>query len=271
VWKQLADFRHYGERQRTEFTFKQRVTFAAASAATRMLLRMWTDTCRWDVGDARLRDDLLQGRTQAIFLMWHNRMPAFFPWIESLSRRDPSFRLCSIISGSHDGEFLARPIRETGGGIVRGSSTHDALAALRVAVAAAQAGSNVATVGDGPVGPRYRLKPGPVLLSKAAGLPVIPVTWACDRVFQLHRSWDQLMLPLPRSRIEFRFGKPHQVTPDAGAREIATARRALEHDLNELTAWADAETRIAIQFPKPKPGETLKRKRKVELAGRHFV
>lgn len=270
AWTKLSNYRHYGDRERSEFTLKERLLFGAVSAATRMMLRAWTDTCRWEVGDRALRDDLLHGRVKAIFLMWHNRMPAFFPWLESLSRRDSGFRVCSLISGSKDGELLARAIRETGGSIVRGSSSQDAMAALRVAVSAAQSGSSIATVGDGPLGPRYGLKPGPILLAKATGLPVIPVTWAGSGVFQLHRTWDQMMLPLPRTRIEFKFGRPYHVPPDADAREIATARRALEASLNELTNWADANTRVAIQFPRPKPNEVLKRKRKIVLEGRHF-
>jgi hypothetical protein len=79
-----------------------------------------------------------------------------------------------------------------------------------------------------------------------------------------------LMLPLPFSRIEFRFGEPYHVAADADARAIATARRELERRMDALTEWADANTGVAIQFPKPKENETLKRKRDVVLAGRHF-
>ena len=268
VWRELMNFRHYGERSRSDFSPGQRLMFAGVSAATRLFLRVWTDTCRWDVGDTVLRDDLLQGRRLVIFLMWHNRMPAFFPWLESLSRRDPAFRVSSLISGSKDGEFLARAIRETGGSQIRGSSSRGAAAALLVATQVARLGNNIATVGDGPLGPRYLLKPGAVMIAKATGMPVIPVTWACSRVFQLHRTWDQLMIPLPFSRITFRFGRPRYVPADADADAIAAARQSLESELNALTAWADANTGVAIQFPRPKPGEMLKRK-KAKLTGRH--
>jgi lysophospholipid acyltransferase (LPLAT)-like uncharacterized protein len=268
-WAEMARIRKYGEREPGEFSITQRLLFAATSAAARLFVRASTDTCHWQGVEPGLRQDLLLGRTHVIFLVWHNRVPAFFPWLASLSRRDWRFRCDAMVSGSKDGELLARPIRESGGVVIRGSSSKDATAALRGAVEAAAEGANIATVGDGPRGPRYRLKPGPVLIAKATGLPVVPVTWVGSRVLQLHRSWDQLMLPLPFSRIEFRFGEPYQVAADADARGIATARRELEKRMGALTEWADANTRVAIQFPKPKPGEVLRRRPEIELAGRH--
>ena len=268
-WREMARIRKYGERMPGEFSLKQRALFALSSAAARLFVRLSTDTCRWQGVEPALRQDLLLGRTRVIFLVWHNRVPAFFPWLASLSRRDWRYRCDAMVSGSKDGELLARPIRECGGVVIRGSSSKDATAALRGAVEAAAEGANIATVGDGPRGPRYKLKPGPVLIAKATGLPIVPVTWAGNRVFQLHRSWDQMMLPLPFSRIEFRFGEPYQVPADADARAIATARRELERRMDALTEWADGNTRVAIQFPRPKPGEVLKRRPEIELAGRH--
>ena len=103
------------------------------------------------------------------------------------------------------------------------------------------------------------------MLAKATGVPILPVTWACNRTFQLHRSWDQLMAPLPFSTIRMRFGEPLHVPEDANAREVVTLRRELESRLAALTEWADANTRIAWQLPKPKAGEILKRRPQIEL------
>ena len=136
---------------------------------------------------------------------------------------------------------------------------------MRGAIQAVEDGANIATVGDGPRGPRYRLKPGVVMLAKATGVPIIPVTWACNRTFQLHRSWDQLMVPLPFSTIRFRFDTPVHVPTDADARAVVEARRNLESRLQVLTDWADGNTRVTLQLPKPKPGEILKRRPPIDL------
>lgn len=270
-WYEWLSFRHYGQRRRADFTLKERLGFGAASAVARLCVRVWTDTCRWESdGDRAFRQDLLLCRRNFIFVLWHNRVPAFFAYLDAIARRDPRFRADSIVSASKDGEFLARPIRENGGMVIRGSSSRDAARALRGGVAAASQGANIATVGDGPRGPRYRLKPGCLMLAKATGLPIVPLTWAGSSVAQLHRSWDQLMLPLPFSRLQFRFGEPLTVPQDADARAIARARRELEQRLQALTDWADANTRVSLQIPKPKPGELLKRRPHIDLEGRHF-
>jgi lysophospholipid acyltransferase (LPLAT)-like uncharacterized protein len=174
-----------------------------------------------------------------------------------------------IVSSSRDGELLARPMRETGGLDIRGSSSRDAAVALRQAIEAARAGTAIATVGDGPRGPRYELKPGPIMLAKATGMPIVPCTWACTRAMQLHRSWDQMMIPLPFSSIHVRYGEPVHVPPDAGNAEISDLRRDLEQRLMRLTDWADANTRIAWQLPKPRAGEAIKRRRAMPGAALH--
>ena len=264
-------FRHYGERDPSEFTLREKLTYGLASGAARMTLRLWTDTCRWHVeGDTDIRRHVLLDRECFIFLCWHNRVPGFFAYLDSLSRRRQDIRVDSIVSASKDGEFLARPIRENGGYVIRGSSSRDAAKALRDSIAAANEGASIATVGDGPRGPRYKLKPGALMLAKATGLPIVPVTWTCNRAAQLHRSWDQLILPLPFSTIHMRFGEHFHIPPDAGPREIARARRELEQRLQDMTDWADNGTRISRQIPRPKPGEILKRRTQIELEGRHI-
>lgn len=266
AWKKWLRFRRFGNAAPGDFSLKQRLTYAGVAALGRLFARTCFDTCHWKVeGDKAFLDGFQQGRRPYIFLMWHNRLPAFFVWAGRFQLRNPRFRMDSIVSSSKDGEFLARIIRENGGGVVRGSSSRDAAQAVRGAIQAIEEGANIATVGDGPRGPRYRLKPGTVMLAKATGAPIIPVTWACNRAFQLHRSWDQLMVPLPFSTIRFRFDAPVEVPADADARAIVEVRRLLESRLKVLTDWADAHTRVAIQLPKPKPGEILKRRPLIEL------
>lgn len=271
AWRTFQRQRRYGFRDPGEFSLAEKLKFGLSSATARLLMRATIYSCKWEhEGYTGFREDLLRGRSQCIFLLWHNRVPAFFAYLTSLSIRNSNFRTDSIVSASHDGEILARPIRELGGVDIRGSSSRDAARALRAAVQNAKAGANIATVGDGPRGPRYKLKPGPIMLAKETGLPIVLMTWAGSGVLQLHRSWDQLMIPLPRSTIRTRFSEPVYVAATATPREVARARRDLEQQLTAMTQWADAETRVRVQLPKPKPGEVLKRRPKIELAGRHF-
>lgn len=271
AWDEYHRWRRYGVADRADFSVKQRFGFAAASYAARAYTRVISATCTVrSEGDESFRANVMRatGADNAVWVLWHNRLAQFVAYCESTARVTPRLSIASIVSASRDGELLARPIREMGGAEVRGSSSVGGAVALRDALAAVRAGMFIATVGDGPLGPRYELKPGPILLAKAAGVPIIPVTCSCSRVLQLHRAWDQMMVPLPFSRITVRFGEPMNVPADAGQGEISALRRELEQRLARLTEWADNETRVVWQLPRPKPGEVLKRRKRQIIAAR---
>lgn len=271
AWQVLRRWRKFGDENPRSFSLAERIKFAGVSGLTRIALLALGSTIRQSAtGDEAIREDLLYSRKGALFVSWHNRLPGALTYHDLYGRRSVSYRLETIVSASRDGELLARMIRESGGGVIRGSSSREGVAALKQAIDRLREGFNLFTIGDGPRGPRYEMKPGPILLAKMSGLPIYPFTWAASRVAQLHRSWDQLMVPLPFARVEYRFGQPMQVGADAGPREIATARRELERRLNELTRWADANTYVALQIPKPKPGEVLKRRERQKIDTRRL-
>jgi lysophospholipid acyltransferase (LPLAT)-like uncharacterized protein len=259
-WAQYMRWRRYGVNP--PLTLKRRVVAALVSVTSRAFFRITALTCRVRItGDEAFRADKLMGKRGAIFVMWHNRLSMFAAYDATSALRNPDYRMFSLISASDDGELLARTVREGGGYEIRGSSSRGGAEALREAIKVGGAGANVSTVGDGPRGPRYKLKPGPLLMARATGLPVIPVSWSCTRAFQLHRSWDQMLFPLPRSTIELRFGEPMRVPHDASAEDLESLKQDMQTRLDVLTEWADRNTRVAIQFPKPRPGEILKRRK----------
>ena len=265
-WQSLRRWRKFGDRRPSEFALLARLKFAAVSGAARGILRVLGATLRVTAqGDEHLREDLLYGRTHALFVSWHNRLPGALTYHDLFGRRRTGYALQTIVSASDDGEYLARMIRESGGLVIRGSSNRQAAVALRAAAAQLGSGCNLFTVGDGPRGPRYVLKPGPLWLARETGLPIYPFSWSGTRVAQFHRAWDQMMIPLPFSRVHYRFGAPLTVPRDASDEELADLRRGLESRLAQLTTWADSATRVTLQIPKPKRGESLKRRQQAPL------
>lgn len=259
-WQVLRNWRNSGDGA-VALRWHERLMYAAASRAARVYSRLIHDTCRWECEGDDWRQAVTHDRHAVILLSWHNRMPAVWPWCETLSRRDTIIRMITLVSASKDGEFLARPIREQGGIVARGSSSRGGISALKDVVDFARSGASINTVGDGPRGPRYELKPGPIMMASATGLPIIPLSWSCGRTGQLHRSWDQMLFPLPFSTVRMRFGQPVHVPPDADTATIAEYRRIVELRLHALTEWADSDTRVVWQIPKPKRGEVLKRRK----------
>ena len=109
-------------------------------------------------------------------------------------------------SNSYDGEYMGRIIRKFGFVAVKGSSSRNAVRALLGLRRALEEGWTVAFTLDGPRGPRYKVKPGPVALARSSGVPLTMFHMAVDRAWVLN-TWDRLMIPKPFSRVLMRFGK----------------------------------------------------------------
>jgi hypothetical protein len=107
------------------------------------------------------------------------------------------------VSASKDGAWLAAFFKLVGIEAVRGSSSHRGVAALRELIAAVQAGMDVAITPDGPRGPRYTVKQGPVLVARRAGAPLLLASCKFHSAWRL-KSWDGFYLPKPFSKITLR-------------------------------------------------------------------
>ena len=183
--------------------------------------------------------ELARERRPTVLVVWHHQL-FLASWLvhRELVRR--GVPIVALISRSRDGTLGSELGRLLGGEIVRGSTSHGGGAALRQLLRAAAAGRVPLLVPDGPRGPALSCKPGAVALAALGGLSVLPFALMVDRAWRL-RSWDRLVVPKPFARLTAVIGARHTVPAslDAGGRELV--RRALESELNRLTASA-AET-----------------------------
>jgi lysophospholipid acyltransferase (LPLAT)-like uncharacterized protein len=173
-----------------------------------------------------------------IFPFWH-RCVLPSTWI--FRKRN----LAVLTSRSLDGEYIARVIRRFGFVPVRGSSSRGGqrgLLEMRDLIANRQ---GVAFTIDGPRGPRYVAKKGPVSLARMTGVPITPFYVALDRAVVLN-TWDGLMIPKPFSRALIRVGKKIFVPSDADD-------SAIEHYFAEMQASLERVTEFAqAQFSSPR-------------------
>ncbi|MCC6574913.1 MAG: lysophospholipid acyltransferase family protein [Planctomycetes bacterium] len=268
AWDEIDAWRRTGGNSRLAFSLKERLMVGAASLLFRFTGRLVWTTTRWEVDDpVDVCGDMLSGRKNYILACWHNRLIGVTLFLgNTVCRRNFNARVGPMVSESLDGEMIARCVRDLGGENVRGSSSRRGAEALRDGIEEVRRGLNIVVTADGPKGPRYELKPGVVMLAKLSGAPIVPVMWSCDHTAQFHRSWDQLLVPLPRARLNFRLGEPFTVPADADARGIARARRELEAQMGQMTRDADLKTAITWQIPKPKAGERLKKRKVITVA-----
>ena len=211
----------------------QRVQFALISWVVALVLRLIGCTLRptitFEPGSLQGLDEINPG----IYPFWHR---CVFPAAWLFRNR----QLGVITSQSRDGEYIARVIRRFGFVPVRGSSTRGGRAALLQMNSLLAQGGAVAFTIDGPRGPRYVAKRGPVLLARMSGVPIIPFYVAVERAWVL-KTWDALMIPKPFSRVHARATSKIFVPPDADDAAMERYHAEMQAALERVTAFAESQ------------------------------
>jgi len=213
------------------FTLRQRILLWLISWGCYLLIRLIGPTLR-------IRFTAEEGASDsrfphpAVFVFWHN---AVIPATYLYRHRD----IAVMTSSSFDGEYIARVIEKFGFRAVRGSSSRGAVRALLGMHTEIDQGRSVAFTIDGPRGPLYVAKPGPVLLARNTQLPIVAFYVAVERAWIL-KSWDRLRIPKPFSRVHLRLGKPLTVPADARSAEVQTLHREMQVNLERVRDEAEA-------------------------------
>ena len=167
-----------------------------------------------------------------VLAFWHNCIfPATYIW------RNLQIRVMS--SDSFDGEWTGRIIRKFGFVKVRGSSSRGAVRALLGMRREIEQGWAVAFTIDGPRGPRFVAKPGPVLLARATGAPMVAFHIAVDKAWILN-TWDRSMIPKPFSRALMRVSRRIAVPADADDSHKERFHAELQAGLERVREFAEA-------------------------------
>jgi lysophospholipid acyltransferase (LPLAT)-like uncharacterized protein len=156
-----------------------------------------------------------------------------------LAQRRAGLKLGFLISPSVDGEIGAMIVRNLGGEVIRGSSSHTGARALRdYYQALAHEGVSPAITPDGPRGPPWKFKPGAVLLAQLSGRPMIPLSYAASRAWKI--KWDRFVIPVPLSRIAIAVGEPVYVPKGLDAAALERVQLDMERRLRTLFGEAEA-------------------------------
>lgn len=179
-------------------------------------------------------DDLYPG----IFVFWHRCvLPAM--WI--FRHR----KLAVITSESRDGEYIARVISRMGYVPVRGSSSRGGGRAMFELRTRVTEGNGVAFTIDGPRGPRYVAKRGPVTLARATGTPIVAFYVALDRAWVLN-TWDGFVIPKPFARVYLRGAKKIFVPTDADETTLDRCYNEMQAALERVTQYAERQASQGI-------------------------
>jgi len=172
---------------------------------------------------------------RVILAVWHGRL------LTAIPHYGPRYSPHTMISQSRDGDRIAAVSRPLGVVPVRGSSSRGGARALLQAVRLLEKGSVVGHVVDGPRGPAGEIKPGLMLMAQRSGASIVPAYAASRHHWTARRSWDRMEVPLPFTRVLFRLGPPRRVPAGLDEAGLDDARHALEREMREGYARADAE------------------------------
>jgi lysophospholipid acyltransferase (LPLAT)-like uncharacterized protein len=183
-------------------------------------------------------------RTRPLILcFWHR---AIFP--ATWAFRDQQIGVFSSIS--FDGEYTARIISRFGYVPIRGSSTRGGVRAFLASRRRLRRGLTVAATTDGPRGPVYIAKPGPVLLASKSGVPIVAFHIALESTWIL-KSWDKLMIPKPFSRALLSMSRMISVPEDASDVQLEQLHAQVQAAQERVRDFAEANvTRVGSpEFP----------------------
>ena len=216
----------------------RRALYRLAVPLGHAIIRLWWRTARVVavVGLEHLQA-ALQRAPSLVPCYWHQHQLYCGKFL--LEQRARGLTVGWLISPSVDGELGAMLVRRIGGAVIRGSSTHTGARALRDYYQALVK-DNVSPVitPDGPRGPRFKFKPGALLLSQMSGRPVLPMAYAASRAWLI--KWDKFVVPFPFSRIAVAVGTPRYVPRVTDATAIARLQGELKADLKNLYHVAQA-------------------------------
>jgi lysophospholipid acyltransferase (LPLAT)-like uncharacterized protein len=140
-----------------------------------------------------------------------------------------------------DGQWTRRVIEHFGFGTAQGSSTRGGMRGLAVMAKRLDEGLDTAFTIDGPRGPRYVAKPGPVMLARRTGRPIYLFHIGVEKGHTLEKAWDLMMIPRLFSRAVIVSAPLIFVSPDADAQELerkqAEMQRALERVRDVAESW----------------------------------
>jgi lysophospholipid acyltransferase (LPLAT)-like uncharacterized protein len=213
------------------FTLRQRLALALVTVAGWLVVRLIGPTLRYTVSIEEGGPP--EGAVcPGIYVFWHRCIVPATHWFRHKN-------IAVMTSASFDGEYIARIIEKFGYRAVRGSSSRGGVRALLGMHTEIDQGRTVAFTIDGPRGPRYVAKPGPVLLARNVKAPIMAFHCAVERAWVLN-SWDRFMIPKPFSRVVLRISRLIEVPSGTNSAALNAYHMEMQYALDRARQSAEA-------------------------------
>ena len=222
---------HYDTRL-PKLPWRRRIQIPIIAGAVYSVIRVLGPTLRFEVLGRAAIDAFWARKQPCIWAFWH-RVILPIAWF---GRKRG---IVVMNTTAFDGQWTRKVIERLGFGTAQGSSSKGGLRGLQVMAQRIKEGLDCAFTIDGPRGPRYVAKVGPVLLARMTGAPIVVFHIGVDRGKTVEKTWDHFLLPGLFARAILIGGKPIRVPQDADAEMIQAKHQEMQKELERVRDIAE--------------------------------
>ena len=212
-------------------------------------------TTKWEVRHRERAEPAWALDSGVLCCFWHGRLlMAYNAWPKKNAQQ-----VSVLVSRSSEGDVIDKTISHHNLLPIRGSSENKtkkkskgSLQAFRVMLKHVKKGKCVAITPDGPRGPLQRTEPGTLHLARAAGVPIVTLSWATEKRVVM-KSWDKFVLPLPFGRGVISYGELIEVPRDTDDAGLVHYMHLLEDTMTALNDEVDIACGHEPIEPAPRP------------------
>jgi lysophospholipid acyltransferase (LPLAT)-like uncharacterized protein len=224
---------HYDTRL-PKLPWHRRIQIPIIAAIVYTVIRTLGPTLRFEVLGRNAVDKLWAAKQPCVWAFWH-RVIIPIAWYGR------NRGIVILNTTAFDGQWTRKVIEWLGFGTAQGSSSRGGLRGLNEMAKRIGEGVDCGFTIDGPRGPRYVAKVGPVLLARMTGAPIVLFHVGVESGTTFKKTWDHFLLPSLFSRAVILGAKPIYVPKDANPETIqakhAEMQRALEHVRDLAEGW----------------------------------
>jgi hypothetical protein len=216
-----------------DLPWSRRIQIPIIAAAVYSVIRMLGPTLRYEVLGWQHAERVYAAKKQCIWTFWHRVIIPIVWWYRNHG-------VVVMNTTAFDGQWTRKVIEWLGFGTAQGSSSRGGLRGLAVMARRLEEGLDCAFTIDGPRGPRYVAKPGPVMLARKTGCPIMVFHIGVERGKTFEKTWDHFLMPRPFSRTVILFAPPIDVPADAAAEAMEAKHAEMQKELERVRDIAES-------------------------------
>ena len=223
---------HYDTRL-PELPWSRRIQIPFIAGAVYSVIRLLGPTLRYEVLGWQHAEGVYADGKRCIWAFWHRVIIPIVWWHRNHGT-------VVMNTTAFDGQWTRKVIEWLGFGTAQGSSSRGGLRGLAVMARRLEEGADCAFTIDGPRGPRYVAKPGPVMLARKTGCPVMVFHVGVDRGKTFTKTWDHFLMPMPFAHTVIFFAPPIYVPADADQQMLEAKHAEMQRELERVRDIAES-------------------------------